>query len=70
MGDEGDRLEKAGLLYRKRCTKDRRSTYAVLTEARLEMQQKMWVVYSDGIAEDFGCQLDNGELKVIQPINR
>jgi hypothetical protein len=37
----------------------------VLTEAGLEMQQKIWVVYSDDIAKDFGCQLDNEELKVM-----
>ncbi|MEG3843954.1 MarR family transcriptional regulator [Microcoleus sp. herbarium14] len=37
-----DRLEKAGLLYPERCPSDRRGIYAVLTEAGLEMQQKMW----------------------------
>jgi DNA-binding MarR family transcriptional regulator len=39
-----DRLEKAGLLWRKRCSLDRRGTYAVLTEAGLAMQQQMWTV--------------------------
>lgn len=63
-----DRLEKAGLLYRKRCPKDRRGTYAVLTEAGLAMQEKMWAVYSEGIAEYFGCQLDDEELKVMQRV--
>jgi DNA-binding MarR family transcriptional regulator len=63
-----DRLEKAGLLNRARCLKDRRSTYAVLTEAGLAMQQEMWAVYAEGIAEYFGSQLDEEELKVMQRV--
>ncbi|MEH2260769.1 MarR family winged helix-turn-helix transcriptional regulator [Nostoc sp.] len=63
-----DRLEKAGLLYRKSCPSDRRGTYAVLTEAGLEMQQKMWKAYSEGIAEYFGCYLDDEELQVMQRV--
>jgi DNA-binding MarR family transcriptional regulator len=63
-----DRLEKAGLLYRERCSNDRRGTYAVLTEAGLAMQQKMWTVYSEGIAEYFSCYLDDEELQVMQRV--
>jgi DNA-binding MarR family transcriptional regulator len=63
-----DRLEKAGLLCRKRCPSDRRGTYAVLTEAGLAMQQKMWAVYAEGISEYFGSQLDDEELKVMQRV--
>ncbi|MGL5835125.1 MAG: MarR family winged helix-turn-helix transcriptional regulator [Waterburya sp.] len=63
-----DRLEKAELLYRKRCPQDRRGTYAVLTEAGLEMQQKMWSIYADGIAEYFGCHLDDQETEVMQRV--
>jgi DNA-binding MarR family transcriptional regulator len=63
-----DRLEKAGLLYRKRCPKDRRGTYAVLTDAGLAMQQKMWTVYSEGIAEYFGAHLNEKELQVMQEV--
>lgn len=63
-----DRLEKAELLYRKRCPQDRRGTYAVLTEAGLEMQQKMWSVYTDGVAEYFGCHLDDQETEVMQRV--
>jgi DNA-binding MarR family transcriptional regulator len=65
-----DRLERAGLLYRERCPSDRRGTYAVLTEAGLKMQQKMWAVYSEGIAEHFGCHLDDEELQVMQRVLR
>ncbi|MFM2315357.1 MAG: hypothetical protein RLZZ04_4635 [Cyanobacteriota bacterium] len=63
-----DRLEKAELLYRKRCPQDRRGTYAVLTETGLEMQQKMWSVYADGIAEYFSCHLDDEEIEVMQRV--
>jgi DNA-binding MarR family transcriptional regulator len=63
-----DRLEKAGLLDRERCPSDRRGTYAVLTEAGLAMQQKMWTVYAEGIAEYFGCHLDDEELQVMQRV--
>jgi DNA-binding MarR family transcriptional regulator len=61
-----DRLEKAGLLYRKRCPSDRRGTYAVLTEAGLAMQQRMWAVYSEAIVEYFGAHLNEEELQVMQ----
>lgn len=63
-----DRLEKAGMIERERCPSDRRGTYAVLTEAGLAMQQQMWTVYSEGIAEYFGCQLDDEELQVMQQL--
>jgi DNA-binding MarR family transcriptional regulator len=63
-----DRLEKAGLLYRKRCPLDRRGTYAVLTEAGLVMQRKMWGVYSEGIAEYFGSHLNDEETEVMQRV--
>jgi DNA-binding MarR family transcriptional regulator len=63
-----DRLEKAGLLDRERCSNDRRGTYAVLAEAGLAMQQKMWAVYAEGISEYFGSQLDDEELKVMQRV--
>jgi len=62
------RLEKAGLLYRERCPIDRRGTYAVLTEAGLAMQQQMWTVYAEGIAEYFACHLDDEELQVMQRV--
>jgi DNA-binding MarR family transcriptional regulator len=52
-----DRLENAGLIQRKVCKDDRRGAFAVLTKAGLEMQQKMWVVYSQSIAQYFGRHL-------------
>jgi DNA-binding MarR family transcriptional regulator len=52
-----DRLENAGLIQRKVCKDDRRGAFAVLTKAGLEMQQKMWAVYSESIAQYFGRHL-------------
>jgi DNA-binding MarR family transcriptional regulator len=63
-----DRLEKANLLYRQSCPSDRRGTYAVLTEAGLEMQQKMWIVYAQGIAEYFACHISDDEARTLQKI--
>ncbi|WNZ25814.1 MarR family transcriptional regulator [Leptolyngbya sp. NK1-12] len=52
-----DRLEAAGLIQRKICKDDRRGAYAVLTKAGLEMQQRMWAVYAQSIAQYFGRYL-------------
>lgn len=60
-----DRLESAELLRRERCPSDRRGTYAVLTEAGLAMQEKMWTVYGTSIAELFGSPLNDAEVKVL-----
>jgi DNA-binding MarR family transcriptional regulator len=61
-----DRLEKNELLQREPCPTDRRGTFAVLTEAGAVMQKKMWAIYSEGIAEYFGAQLSDEEVKVMQ----
>jgi DNA-binding MarR family transcriptional regulator len=63
-----DRLEKAGLLRRESCPSDRRGTFAVLTEAGLAMQEKMWTVYAEGIAEYFACYVDDEEVKILQQV--
>jgi DNA-binding MarR family transcriptional regulator len=63
-----DRLEKANLLYRQSCPSDRRGMFAVLTEAGLEMQQKIWIVYAEAIAEYFGCHISDDEARILQKI--
>jgi DNA-binding MarR family transcriptional regulator len=63
-----DRLEKNALLQRQPCPTDRRGTFAVLTEAGAAMQKKMWAIYSQGIAEYFGNQLSDEEVKVMQQV--
>ncbi|WP_293149081.1 MULTISPECIES: hypothetical protein [unclassified Microcoleus] len=40
----------------------------MLTEAGLAMQQQMWTVYAEGIAEYFACHLDDQELQVMQRV--
>lgn len=63
-----DRLEKAGLLYRKACPSDRRGTYAVLTDAGLAMQQQIWIVYAEGIAEHFAGHVEQDEAQILQRV--
>jgi DNA-binding MarR family transcriptional regulator len=63
-----DRLESAELLQRKRCPNDRRGAYAVLTDAGIAMQQKMWEVYSQCIADYFCTHLDAEEVEVLHRV--
>lgn len=60
-----DRLEKAGLLKREACPSDRRGTFAVLTPAGATLQQQMWEIYSQRIAEDFSAHLQDGDVMVM-----
>lgn len=63
-----DRLEEANLLCRRRCPKDRRGAYAVLTEDGLAMRQKMWEVYSQGIAQYFANHLSANEVNTFTQV--
>lgn len=63
-----DRLEKAGLIQREVCQDDRRGAFAVLTQAGLEMQQKMWTVYAQSIAEYFGQHLAEADVTVFNRV--
>jgi DNA-binding MarR family transcriptional regulator len=58
-----DRLEKAGLVSRESCSTDRRGALAVLTDAGIEMQQKMWAVYAPAIEHYFGQYLEDAEVE-------
>jgi DNA-binding MarR family transcriptional regulator len=60
-----DRLEKAELLYRVPCLSDRRGAFAVINDAGLAMQERMWVIYSQGIAQYFACHFDGDEAKLL-----
>lgn len=60
-----DRLEKAQLIRREACRDDRRGAFAVLTKAGLEMQQKMWAVYAQSIAQRFGRHLTEADVAVL-----
>jgi DNA-binding MarR family transcriptional regulator len=61
-----DRLESAELIQRERCSNDRRGAFAVLTQSGVEMQQKMWKVYSKAIADFFGTHLSLEESQIMQ----
>lgn len=63
-----DRLEKAGLLHREPCLGDRRGTFATLTAAGLEMQQQMWEVYAEGIAQHFAHHVSDDEARLLQTV--
>ncbi|HEY9734723.1 MAG TPA: MarR family transcriptional regulator [Trichocoleus sp.] len=63
-----DRLERAGLIRRESCPSDRRGTYAVLTEAGLAMQQKMWQIYGASIASEFAAHIEEDEAQVLQQV--
>lgn len=60
-----DRLETAGLIRREACQDDRRGAFAVLTKAGLKMQQKMWAVYAQTIAQFFGHHLTEADVAVF-----
>ena len=66
-----DRLEKAGLLRREQCKRDRRGAFAVITEDGFIMLERMWSVYQSGIVKYFACHLDATEVKLfIKFLNR
>lgn len=60
-----DRMETAGLLCRKNCLNDRRGAFAYLNPEGLEMRQKMWSVYNEGIARYFADCLKEEEVSVL-----
>jgi DNA-binding MarR family transcriptional regulator len=66
-----DRLEVAGLIQREQCPSDRRGAFAVVTEAGLEMRDRMWTVYGEGIKSYFARHLDPSEVKfLVKILNR
>ncbi len=60
-----DRLEAEALLRRERCGRDRRATYAVLTEAGAAALRRAWPIYARGIAAYFGRHLSDTEAAVL-----
>jgi len=63
-----DRLERAELLKREACPSDRRGTYAVLTEAGIAMQERMWKVYAEGIAAYFASAIPAEDVECFAAI--
>lgn len=56
-----DRLEKAGLVERRRHEQDGRGQVVVVTAAGLDLQRNMWPVYQQAIQRHVGCKLDGAE---------
>ena len=63
-----DRIEAKGLLARERCGEDRRGAYAVLTDAGFQELRRMWVVYSQIIAEQFGRHMTDDEAVTLHRV--
>lgn len=60
-----DRLESLGYLRRTTCPKDRRGTYAELTEAGRLAREAAWPVFQEAIAAHFGDRLEPKETALL-----
>jgi MarR family 2-MHQ and catechol resistance regulon transcriptional repressor len=66
-----DKLEKKGLLVRKQCTKDRRVTYASLTDEGIEFMEKIFPDHEQYINEiESGLSLEEKEdlIKLLKKL--
>jgi len=61
-----DRMERAGLVERERCTDDRRGTYAALTPAGRQRLRETAPTHLRGVAEHFTELLDDEEAAVLE----
>lgn len=63
-----DRMERLGWIRRQRCALDRRSTYAVLTEAGLQARREAWPVYREAVEAHFGSKMSAEEARSLASI--
>jgi DNA-binding MarR family transcriptional regulator len=63
-----DRLEKAGLVMRRNCPMDGRSTFCVLTEKGRALRSRMWTVYRKQIESLFGEHLTVREAEEMTKV--
>lgn len=61
-----DRLQMQGYVHREMHPRDRRSTYAVLTTAGLELRERAWPRYSELIQEHFGQYVSDEEAQAMR----
>jgi DNA-binding MarR family transcriptional regulator len=61
-----DRMERAGLVERARCTDDRRGTFAGLTPAGRQRLRETAPTHLRGVAEHFASLLDDEEAAVLE----
>lgn len=65
------RLEKAGLLTREQCDRDRRGAFAAISTKGLTTLEQMWVAYEAAILKYFARHFDAAEAKLfIKFLNR
>ena len=62
------RLERAGLLRREGHARDRRGSFAVLTDRGREEWRRARAVFEDAVAEQFGSHLSDAEAKSLNAI--
>ena len=60
-----DRLESDGFIERHDCEKDRRGSYAVLTDKGRAAREAAWPVYRDAVEEHFGKLLTKQESLAV-----
>lgn len=60
-----DRLEKLGYISREGCPNDKRSSFAVLTEAGIVARESAWPFYKEAIHTFFGDRMTEGEAKQL-----
>ena len=63
-----DRLARDGYIRREGCPTDRRSQYAVLTQAGLKAREQAWPVYRRVIEETFAADMTCEEAKLVSQV--
>jgi DNA-binding MarR family transcriptional regulator len=56
-----DRLQKAGLVERRRCKEDRRGQFVAITDEGRSLLRAMWPAYRDAIEKHLGRHFDDAE---------
>ncbi|OIJ22081.1 MarR family transcriptional regulator [Anaerobacillus alkalidiazotrophicus] len=65
-----DKLEKKNLILRKACPKDRRVTYAVITEAGTKLMDEIFPQHKGAIKKIFSGLDEEEKLEVIQLLKK
>ena len=60
-----DRMEAAGLVERVSCPRDRRGSYAVLTEAGRRSFKKAGPIHLRGVSEHFAAHVSDAEARTL-----
>ncbi|EGE58961.1 putative transcriptional regulator protein, MarR family [Rhizobium etli CNPAF512] len=63
-----DRLEREGLVRRETFGEDARGRWVVITDAGLQLRERMWTVYAKSIEANIGCRLSESEANSISAL--